>query len=150
MLILFLFFPASSASGTLFGFSLTGAAALFMLIWWYGRKSAVEAIDADQASTLKQQNVDELNNTIRRLQEDLQKSTALGTASQKPKVLSETKVFAYPLSASQKKIGLITGNIQGVKNVDIWVNSENNNMQMSRWYEGTISGMIRYLGAKKG
>jgi O-acetyl-ADP-ribose deacetylase (regulator of RNase III) len=36
-----------------------------------------------------------------------------------------------------------------VRVADIWVNSENNNMEMSRWYEGTISGMIRYLGAKK-
>ena len=58
----------------------------------------------------------------------------------------------YPFSikgAASKALGLITGDIQNVKIVDIWVNSENTNMQMARFYDGSISGIIRYLGAKK-
>jgi O-acetyl-ADP-ribose deacetylase (regulator of RNase III) len=98
----------------------------------------------------QQERVRQLNGEIRGLQNNLEKSQALMNATQGPKVLTETTVFKYPLLSSSKKfIGLITGNIEGVKIADIWVNSENNNMQMSRWYEGTISGMIRYLGAKK-
>lgn len=48
-----------------------------------------------------------------------------------------------------KSICLITGDIQCVKGIDIWVNSENINMQMARFYDTSISSMIRYLGAKK-
>jgi O-acetyl-ADP-ribose deacetylase (regulator of RNase III) len=51
--------------------------------------------------------------------------------------------------AADKKIVLITGDIQRIKVADIWVNSENTNMQMSRFHEDTISGIIRYLGARK-
>lgn len=48
-----------------------------------------------------------------------------------------------------KEIGYITGNIKKIKNVDIWVNSENTNMQMARPFERSISATIRYEGAKK-
>ncbi len=157
VLILFSFFPSNTFSGTLLGFSATGATALFIFIWWYGAKSALEAIAADQASAERQaglidqqERISQLNGEIRGLQNDLEKCKTLATATRGPQVLTETQVFRYPLLSSSKKfIGLVTGNIQGVKIADIWVNSENNNMQMSRWYEATISGMIRYLGAKK-
>jgi O-acetyl-ADP-ribose deacetylase (regulator of RNase III) len=46
-------------------------------------------------------------------------------------------------------IGLITGEIQNVTDIDVWVNSENTNMQMARPYDNSISGIIRYLGATK-
>lgn len=46
-------------------------------------------------------------------------------------------------------IGLITGDIQNVTGVDVWVNSENTNMQMARPFENSISGVIRYLGAER-
>jgi O-acetyl-ADP-ribose deacetylase (regulator of RNase III) len=36
-----------------------------------------------------------------------------------------------------------------VRGIDIWVNSENTNMQMSRHFDRSISSVIRYLGAKK-
>jgi len=66
------------------------------------------------------------------------------------KILKKTKTFAYQLqSAPQKKICLITGDIQNVKGIDIWVNSENTNMQMARFHDRSISAIIRYLGAKK-
>jgi O-acetyl-ADP-ribose deacetylase (regulator of RNase III) len=56
----------------------------------------------------------------------------------------------YPiLSAPGKQIGYITGNMRNVNHVDIWVNSENTNMQMARHYEFSISATIRYEGATK-
>lgn len=56
----------------------------------------------------------------------------------------------YPLlSAPGKQIGYITGNIKNINNVDVWVNSENTNMQMARHYELSISATIRYEGATK-
>jgi O-acetyl-ADP-ribose deacetylase (regulator of RNase III) len=48
-----------------------------------------------------------------------------------------------------RKIGLITGDIRHIDGIDIWVNSENTNMQMARFFDRSICGVIRYLGARK-
>ena len=53
------------------------------------------------------------------------------------------------VGAPGKQIGYVTGNLINVNNVDIWVNSENTNMQMARHYEFSISATIRYEGATK-
>ena len=47
------------------------------------------------------------------------------------------------------RIGLITGDIQNVNGIDVWVNPENTSMQMARPFENSISGIIRYHGAEK-
>lgn len=46
-------------------------------------------------------------------------------------------------------IGCKTGPIKNVKGVDIWVNSENQDMVMDRFTGRTISATIRWLGAEK-
>jgi transcriptional regulator with XRE-family HTH domain len=46
-----------------------------------------------------------------------------------------------------RRIGIITGDIRRVRHVDIWVNSENTDMRMSRFEEYTISAIVRYDGA---
>lgn len=48
-----------------------------------------------------------------------------------------------------KKITVLTGDIQERRGIDVWVNSENTNMQMARFYDRGVSALIRYLGAKK-
>jgi nucleoside phosphorylase len=45
------------------------------------------------------------------------------------------------------RIGVIAGSIKRVRSVDMWVSSENTDMEMSRITEFTISGIIRYWGA---
>ena len=141
-LVIFSLFPQSNINGSLFGFSMTGAVALFVFIWWFGTRNSLKAVQ-----------IDELNNKMRALEEDLKKSQdSRPTGAKTPLPLTETKVFSYPLknkNARGKKIAIVTGNIRGVKCADIWVNSENTNMQMSRFYERSISGTIRYLGARK-
>lgn len=53
-------------------------------------------------------------------------------------------------SRSKNRIlGIKTGNIINVTDVDVWVNTESTNMQMARFYDKRLSGIIRYLGAKK-
>jgi O-acetyl-ADP-ribose deacetylase (regulator of RNase III) len=47
------------------------------------------------------------------------------------------------------RVGVIAGSIRQVDDVDIWVNSENTDMQMSRHCEFSLSGIIRYWGARK-
>jgi O-acetyl-ADP-ribose deacetylase (regulator of RNase III) len=61
--------------------------------------------------------------------------------------LKVTKKFLAPLG--DKKIGIITGDMMGVEGVDVWVSSENTNMQMARFYERSVSGTIRYYGAQR-
>jgi O-acetyl-ADP-ribose deacetylase (regulator of RNase III) len=65
------------------------------------------------------------------------------------KEITNTAKFEYQLRDSEKQIGLITGDIQNVKGIDVWVNSENTNMQMARFIDRSISSTIRYCGAKK-
>lgn len=66
------------------------------------------------------------------------------------KPLEEMRVYEARLKGGDDvAVGLITGDIQNVKDVDVWVNTENTNMQMARPFENSISGLIRYLGAEK-
>lgn len=68
----------------------------------------------------------------------------------KYRTLSNQEVFSYPLvKTKDREIGVITGDLKKVKNIDVWVNSENTNMQMARHLERSISASIRYYGAKK-
>jgi O-acetyl-ADP-ribose deacetylase (regulator of RNase III) len=62
--------------------------------------------------------------------------------------IRETRIFRYKV-ANDCEIRLITGDLQRVSCVDAWVSSENTNMEMARYYERSISGVVRYLGAKK-
>src|SRR4029450_10629032 len=66
------------------------------------------------------------------------------------KLIGTREEKLYPvLGVPDKQIGYITGNINNINHVDVWVNSENTNMQMARPYEFSISGTIRYEGATK-
>lgn len=49
----------------------------------------------------------------------------------------------------ERIIGYKTGEIDDVKGVDVWVNSENTVMTMDRFIGRSISAKIRYLGANK-
>ncbi len=72
------------------------------------------------------------------------------TVGTRPKILNKCEVFEYQLrDVPGKKICLVTGDIQNVRIADVWVNSENTNMQMARYYDRSISSVIRYLGAKR-
>jgi NB-ARC domain len=59
----------------------------------------------------------------------------------------------YPLkpgaAVGDKSIGIISGDIRRVRNIDIWVNPENTDMKMSRFEDYTISAIIRYDGARQ-
>jgi O-acetyl-ADP-ribose deacetylase (regulator of RNase III) len=68
----------------------------------------------------------------------------------KPKRLTKLDVFEYPITGlADRIIGLITGDREQITQADIWVNSENLEMQMDRFYGTSTSATIRYLGAKK-
>jgi len=60
----------------------------------------------------------------------------------------DSRTFAAKLNARQV-IGIKTGNIKATKDVDAWVNSENTDMMMDRFFGRSVSATIRSLGARK-
>lgn len=71
-----------------------------------------------------------------------------------PIAIPETATYLYRVcrgqgGAGDRRIGIITGSIRHVRDADIWVNSENTDMKMSRFEEYTISAIIRYDGARR-
>jgi O-acetyl-ADP-ribose deacetylase (regulator of RNase III) len=66
------------------------------------------------------------------------------------KVIKKTQTFHFKVSdAPGRGVRIVTGDILNIKNVPIWVNSENTNMQMARFFDRSISSLIRYSGAEK-
>jgi O-acetyl-ADP-ribose deacetylase (regulator of RNase III) len=64
--------------------------------------------------------------------------------------ISVLEEFKYRLVAQPSKgICVLTGDIRQRSNIDVWVNSENTNMQMARFYDRSLSATIRYEGALK-
>jgi len=88
-----------------------------------------------------------VDSPVRELIESLEARTAPDESSQR---IVKLQSMPYLFSDNpSKRITIITGDIQDRRNIDIWVNSENTNMQMARLYERGMSALIRYLGAKK-
>ena len=136
--MIFSFFPNSSEiKGTIFGYSMSGVIAAFIFIWWFGARKTIDAVSKDV-----------LNNRIGALETQLAAAQIIHTP--KPQKLPDGQIDSYDLSkVRNKKIALITGNLKEVKNIDIWVNSENTNMQMASYFDRSVSGTIRYYGAQK-
>ncbi|HLL77266.1 MAG TPA: macro domain-containing protein [Pyrinomonadaceae bacterium] len=64
--------------------------------------------------------------------------------------ITKVQMFEAPLiNRPGKRLGLVTGDRGNIKVGDVWVNSENTEMQMDRFYGTSTSATIRYLGAKK-
>lgn len=136
-LVLFAIFPGNEAKGTVLGISVSGSLAAFLVIWLYGSKLSINArrIDSLEAQ------VKELSQTI-----DLERQKV----GKGPTPITRTKEIRYRFREIRgKSICLITGKMQDVKVADVWVNSENTNMQMARFFDRSISSVIRYLGAVK-
>ncbi|HXX03790.1 MAG TPA: NUDIX domain-containing protein [Xanthobacteraceae bacterium] len=63
--------------------------------------------------------------------------------------LAPTTVAFALKDKPDRVVGYKTGTIEDVRDVDIWVNSENTDMMMDRFIGKTISARIRYHGANK-
>lgn len=62
----------------------------------------------------------------------------------------EVRMFALaPPRRSACRLGVVAGGIRRVRFADAWVSSENTDMEMSRAAEFTISGIVRYWGARR-
>jgi O-acetyl-ADP-ribose deacetylase (regulator of RNase III) len=68
----------------------------------------------------------------------------------RPRPLSYTNEFLYDVNYPVEhpmRIGIVTGDLRRVRCAEVWVNSENTNMRMSRFEEFSISAIIRFEGA---
>jgi hypothetical protein len=135
--LIFLFFPDSTFSGEFTAGVAGGAIGAFLFIWltgvwWTLKADELEVREAQLA----------------------RRETVLDTASAEPTgfpaVLNPGDVRLYRLKSRPRRVvGLVPGGIDHVKFAQIWVSSENANMQMARFYDRAISGAIRYLGARR-
>ena len=72
--------------------------------------------------------------------------------------IADCRVYRYAVDdRSDKELWLVTGDLRHVNlnaclnedPIDIWVSSENINMQLARVFDNSVSALVRYLGAKK-
>lgn len=147
VVLLFSVFQNSSLTGefkdTSFGtIAIGGAFGAFFVIWFMGTRNTLKAIKEDHS----EEKVTKLTDENRNLREQIVelKGKPLNTRS-----IPENRKLEFIHDKSERILGLITGDIQQVRDIDLWVNSENTNLQMGRFYDPSISGLIRYLGAEK-
>ncbi len=61
----------------------------------------------------------------------------------------KSRTYSFSLDGNNKIIGIKTGNILAVHDVEVWANSENTDMMMDRFFGRSVSATIRSFGAKK-
>jgi hypothetical protein len=106
-----------------------------------GRASARKAIAQYVANGLKSGSTDSLVHEVLDL-----RGPGAG-----PKQLQPAPAQFHKLAAigENRRIGLLTGDLRYITEpIDVWVNSENTNMQMARFFDKSGSAVIRYAGAK--
>jgi O-acetyl-ADP-ribose deacetylase (regulator of RNase III) len=139
-LLLFSIFPDSTAEGELGAFAVGGAFAAFAAAWWFGTGEGRRGIEADR-------DIAALRDEIAQLQGEL--AVRVNGDIEDP-VLQEQQEFAYKVQGAKgRTIVIVTGDLLKVRNVDVWVSSENTNMQPARYHDRSISAMVRYHGAAK-
>ncbi|MDT0433651.1 MULTISPECIES: macro domain-containing protein [Streptomyces] len=140
-LIIFGFFPGETISGRALGFRVGGAAALFLVVWQGCLRVHRQTLALDRPDELLRQSRAE---TLR-----LRDQLATATVARHPEQLTATRVYRSQVAGRPgRELGIITGDLKNVDFVDVWVNSENTDMQMSRYHERSVSGLIRYEGAR--
>lgn len=131
----FALFPGSTADGKVLGFRLGGAIAALFVVWMFGIKRA----DKLAPKELLVQTIRERDIEIERLKKEARKA----------KPIPNCQKHAYTVTKGGKKLVLITGDIKDIKGIDVWVNSENTEMEMARFSDCSVSASIRYWGAKR-
>lgn len=143
VLLLFALFPDSTVSGTFEGLKVGGAIAAFLVVVaWLARQGQI-VIDKDRQ-------VDQYEAQIKDLQRQLTLAPKDKGKDQDPVPLSGATRYRYrTLGRPRRNVGLIAGNLAEVRGVDVWVNSENTNMQMASYFDRSVSAVIRYYGSRR-
>jgi O-acetyl-ADP-ribose deacetylase (regulator of RNase III) len=142
-LVIFSAFPASTAEGSLFGVTLGGAGAFVMLVWTAAVRASHTAggRDALEARLLQRdRQITELQELVARL-----------THRPKPVISSERFLYRLlsPATRDERSIGIVTGDLRRAHCARVWVSPENTNMNMADALDDSISGLVRYEGARR-
>ena len=139
-LLLFSIFPDSTAEGEFGAFAVGGAFAAFAAAWWFGTGEGRRGIEADRDLAALRDQIEGLEGQL----------AVRGIDPVEDPVLREQQEFAYSVQGAKgRTIVIVTGDLLNVRNVDVWVSSENTNMQPARYHDRSISAMVRYHGAAK-
>lgn len=144
-LVVFTAFPGTRSDGSIMGVTLGGAGAFVMLVWTAALRATAKAGTVDRLEV----ELRERDLTISRLQAEVDALRA-GHDS-RPLDQARTYLFRVNTRAAigSRRIGIVTGDIRRTRCADVWVNSENTDMQMARIQDHSISGLIRYEGAHR-
>lgn len=124
-------------TGTVVPFNIQGMNVIEYGLSEGAAQKARESITAAIRKGLDDREVDSLVHDVMKLQ----------IRTQSPP-LAEARRYDYPMEdGSDRSVGIVTGDIESVRDIDAWVNSENTNMQMARFFDRSVSSTIRYLGA---
>jgi len=159
-IILFAIFPSSSNASIEYLGKLGGPIAAYLIVALLARSFVDKDIKAEE----KQENTEklkaseaELKASEAQLKTELQEITnrynelreQVETARPKPLPSGVDREYYLPQDRN-RKIVIQTGNIRNVRNVDVIINSENNEMMLARVYDTSMSGTLRYLDAEIG
>lgn len=91
-----------------------------------------------------------IDSDLARLVDELRRTapSLSGQPSNGFRVFTEPRLFRSARAPeSPCRIGVMTGTIRRVRSADVWVNSENTDMEMARITEFSVSAIIRYWGS---
>src|SRR2546421_849787 len=136
-LVVFALFPTTTASGTVLGVTLGGAGAFVLLVWMVGLRATTRAARRDAHEARVARKVE----------------AALRPVGPHPAARQGQEIHLHQLSRTpdgdKRYVAVVTGDIRRVQGVDVWVNSENTEMAMSRVHDFSISGVLRYEAARR-
>ena len=140
-LVIFSFFPDSNAEGELVGIGLSGAIAAFAAIFLIGHRAGGAAIARDQDfDALRAENEELRSRAAEHAQRD----------GRGKRLIGEQRELRFRVAGRRgAALMIVTGELKDAKGFDVWVSSENTNMQMARYYDRSVSSLVRYLGACK-
>src|SRR6202012_2533133 len=123
VLVLLSFFPQSTVNGKFVGFQVSGAIAAFLVLAGFLVVQVRKILDKDKQTEAYEEQIKDLT---RRLSHAARAQPNAETS------LSGGRKFRYRVPGRRRRyIGLIAGNLHEVRDVDVWVNSENTNMLMA-------------------
>ncbi|MFE9773895.1 macro domain-containing protein [Streptomyces sp. NPDC005931] len=141
--LLFTLFPDSVSEGRAIGFRLGGAAGFvgFFVVCsfvWLAKTRRIDAL-AKKVAELEKESKDMSRRLV----------VASKGETEDVQPVAHERVLRQLCEAKKFRVGFMAGGLSDVNGIDVWVNSENTRMEMSRITEPTVSATIRYLGSVK-
>lgn len=65
------------------------------------------------------------------------------------RIVPDTRTMTYALAQCEAVVGIVTGELRKVRSAQVWVNSENTDMEMARYNDYSVSAVIRFHGARR-